>query len=78
MEYRNTKLKIEVSYSNDDMDNFEDGRKIEFTMCVPVRYHKDAQKIADTINDICYETARNLLIANGIKFRNYMLQIYLY
>ena len=74
MEYRNTKLKIEVSYSNDDMDDFNDGSKIDFVVDVPMKNIKDKNKLHFLLTYFCSETARNLLIANDIEFREYMIR----
>lgn len=75
MFYKNTNVQVIASYSNSDMDSFDDGTKIEFSMCVPIKYHKDIKTVADNINNLCAETARNLLIINGVNFREYMIKV---
>ncbi|AIX12600.1 hypothetical protein WRP3_097 [Lactococcus phage WRP3] len=70
----NLKIKIKVSYSRYDMDDFNDGSKIYFIVEIPMNYIKDKNKLIENISNFCSETARNLLIANDIEFREYMIR----
>ena len=70
----NLKIKIKVSYSRYDMDDFNDGSKIDFIVEIPMNYIKDKNKLTENISNFCSETARNLLIANNIEFREYMIR----
>ena len=75
MNTTNTKIKITISYSKDEMDNFNDGRKINFIVEIPMKNINDKNKLAQNISDFCQETSRNLLIANEIKFREYITRV---
>lgn len=70
----NLKIKIKVSYSRYDMDDFNDGSKIDLIVEIPMNYIKDKNKLIENISNFCSETARNLLIANDIEFREYMIR----
>lgn len=70
----NLKIKITVSYSRYDMDDFNDGSKINFVVDIPMKRVKDKNKLTEDISYFCSETARNLLIANDIEFREYMIR----
>lgn len=70
----NLKIKITVSYSRYDMDDFNDGSKIDFVVDIPVKRTKNKNKLTENISYFCSETARNLLIANDIEFREYMIR----
>lgn len=70
----NLKIKITVSYSRYDMDDFNDGSKINFVVDIPMKNIKDKNKLIEDISCFCSETARNLLIANDIEFREYMIR----
>ena len=70
----NLKIKITVSYSRYDMDDFNDGSKINFVVDIPMKRIKDKNKLTEDISYFCSETARNLLIANDIEFREYMIR----
>ena len=70
----NLKIKIIVSYSKYDMDYFNDGSKIDFVVDIPMKRIKDKNKLQFLLTYFCSETARNLLIANDIEFREYMIR----
>ena len=70
----NLKIKIIVSYSKYDMDYFNDGSKIDFVVGIPMKRIKDKNKLQFLLTYFCSETARKLLIANDIEFREYMIR----
>lgn len=70
----NLKIKITVSYSRYDMDDFNDGSKIDFVVDIPMKNIKDKNKLIESVTYFCSETARNLLIVNGVEFREYMIR----
>ncbi|ARM66219.1 hypothetical protein AM2_091 [Lactococcus phage AM2] len=70
----NLKIKIIVSYSKYDMDDFNDGSKIDFVVDIPMKRTKDKDKLDFLLTYFCSESARNLLIANDIEFREYMIR----
>lgn len=70
----NLKIKIIVSYSRYDMDDFNDGSKIDFVVDIPMKRIKDKNKLQFLLTYFCSETARSLLIANDIEFREYMIR----
>lgn len=57
------KLEITIRYSNDDMDSWEDGSEIKFTI----------ESSKEIINDIA-ELANQYLKSVGIKYREFMFR----
>lgn len=75
MNFINTKLRVKVSYSNSDMDGFHDGVKIDFIVEVPIKKIINKSEMKEKVENLCSEMTRNLLIANDINFREYMIKI---
>ena len=46
----NLKIKITVSYSRYDMDDFNDGSKINFVVDIPMKRIKDKNKLTENIS----------------------------